>query len=159
MKRFSEKVFLQLKMPTEEVPLSDEKRIRLALEALGYENVQIPLAVMRRLYPLCRNAGFDITVTLVRRENEWAMVNVEAGDTTKHHYGLAVDYGSTTIVMELVNMNSGAVIDQVKAVNGQAAYGTDILTRITFAMEDPENAEMLQKATVKTFDSLLEQLS
>ena len=159
MKRFSEKVFLQLKMPTEEVPLSDEKRIRLALEALGYENVQIPLAVMRRLYPLCRNAGFDITVTLVRRETDWAMVNVEAGDTTKHHYGLAVDYGSTTIVMELVDMNSGAVIDQVKAVNGQAVYGTDILTRITFQMEDPANAERLQKATVKTFDSLLEQLT
>ena len=68
MERFSEKVFLQLKMPTEEVPLSDEKRIRLALESLGYENVQIPLATMRQLYPLCRDAGFDFTVTLVRRE-------------------------------------------------------------------------------------------
>ena len=102
MKRFSEKVFLQLKMPTGEVPLSDEKRLHLALEALGYENVQIPLAVMRRLYPLCRNAGFDITVTLVRRETDWAMVNVEAGDTTKHHYGLAVDYGSTTIVPQIL---------------------------------------------------------
>ena len=159
MERFSEKVFLQLKMPTEDVQLSDEKRIRLALETLGYQHVQIPLSVIRQLYPLCRNAGFDITVTLVRRETDWAMVNVEAGDTTKHHYGLAVDYGSTTIVMELVDMNSGAVIDQVKAVNGQAVYGTDILTRITFAMEDPANAERLQEATVKTFDSLLEQLT
>ena len=65
MKRFSEKVFLQLKMPTEEVPLSDEKRIRLALEALGYENVQIPLAVIRRLYPFCRNTS-EITLTLQR---------------------------------------------------------------------------------------------
>ena len=44
MKRFSEKVFLQLKMPTEEVPLSDEKRIRLALETLGYEHVVILLS-------------------------------------------------------------------------------------------------------------------
>ena len=35
MKRFSEKVFLQLKMPTEEVPLSDEKRIRLARKFWG----------------------------------------------------------------------------------------------------------------------------
>ena len=34
MERFSEKVFLQLKMPTEEVPLSDEKRIRLATQML-----------------------------------------------------------------------------------------------------------------------------
>jgi uncharacterized 2Fe-2S/4Fe-4S cluster protein (DUF4445 family) len=159
MKRFSEKVFLQLKMPTEEVPLSDEKRIRLALESLGYGHVHIPLAAMRQLYPLCRDAGFDITVTLVHRETDWSLVRVEAGDTTKAHYGLAVDYGSTTIVMELVDMNSGAVIDRVKAVNGQAVYGTDILTRITFVMEDPANAELLQKATVKTFDSLLEQLT
>ena len=109
MERFSEKVFLQLKMPTDEVPISDEKRIRLALETIGYEHVNIPLSVMQKLYPLCQNAGFDITVTLVRRERDWTMVNVEAGNTTKHHYGLAVDYGSTTIVMELVDMNSGAV--------------------------------------------------
>ena len=159
MERLSEKVFLQLKMPTEEVPQSDEKRIRLALETLGYEHVNIPLSVMRQLYPLCRNAGFDITVTLVHRETDWAMVNVEAGDTTKHHYGLAVDYGSTTIVMELVDMNSGAVIDQVKTVNAQTAYGTDILTRITYTMEAQENREQIQKATVKTFDSLLAQLT
>ena len=52
MERFSEKVFLQLKMPTEEVSLSDEKRIRIALETLGYEPVNIPLSVMRKLYPL-----------------------------------------------------------------------------------------------------------
>lgn len=159
MERFSEKVFLQLKMPTEEAPVSDEKRIRLALEALGYEHVQIPLATMRQLYPLCRDVGFDITVTLVRRETDWAMVRVEAGDTTKEHYGLAVDYGSTTIVMELVDMNSGAVVDQVKSVNGQTAYGTDILSRITYTMEAPEHWEQIQKATVKTFNSLLVQLT
>lgn len=159
MERFSEKVFLQLKMPTEEVPVSDEKRIRLALEALGYEHVQIPLSVMRRLYPLCRNADFDITVTLVRRETDWAMVRVEAGDTTQEHYGLAVDYGSTTIVMELVDLNSGAVIDQARAVNGQTAYGTDILTRITYTMEAPEHREQMQKVTVDTFHALLARLT
>jgi hypothetical protein len=56
-------------------------------------------------------------------------------------------------------MNSGAAIGQVKVVNGQAVYGTDILTRITFAMENPGNAELLPKAMVKTFDSLLEHLT
>lgn len=49
MERFSENVFLQLKTPTEEVPLSDEKRIRFALETLDYEHVNIPLSVMRDL--------------------------------------------------------------------------------------------------------------
>ncbi len=139
MERFSEKVFLQLKMPTEEVQVSDEKRIRLALETLGYHHVTIPLPILRKLYPMCRDAGFDITVTMVHRFHDWVMMDVESGDTRQHHYGLAVDYGSTTIVMQLIDMNSGSIIDQVKAVNGQAEYGTDILTRITYAMEDPNH--------------------
>jgi len=159
MERFSEKRFLQLKMPTENTQISDEKRIRIALETLGYAPITIPLRVLRKLYPLCRDADFDITVTLVHRDNDWVMTDVEPGDTRQHHYALAVDYGSTTIVMELVDMNSGLVIDQVKAVNGQTTYGTDILSRITYTMEASEHGNQIQKATVKTFDSLLDQLT
>ena len=155
MERFSEKVYLSLKMPAEDAPVSDEKRIRLALETLGYQAVTIPLQVMRKLYPMCREAGFDITVTLVHREADWVVTDVEPGDTRQHHYGLAVDYGSTTVLMQLVDMNSGAVVGEEKRVNGQAEYGTDILTRITYAMEDPAHMDDLQNATVKTFEDLL----
>lgn len=158
MGSFSEKVFLQLKMPTEETPVSDQRRIALALEVLGYENVSFPLEVLNKLYPLCRNAGFDITVTLVKREFDWVVTNVEAGDTTAFHYGLAVDYGSTTIVMQLLDLNSGAIIEEVSEVNGQVVFGTDILTRITYALESKENAKSLQFATVETFRRLLESL-
>lgn len=159
MKGFSEKIYLSLKMPTEDVPVSDQKRIELALKALGYENVTMPLPVLRTLYPMCREADFDITVTMVHRETDWMVVNVEPGDQRKKHYGLAVDYGSTTIVMQLIDMNSGMVIDQVKAVNAQIAFGTDILTRITYSMEAASHMDDLQKATVQTFDSLLAELA
>ena len=159
MNGFSKKEYLRLKMPTEEVAVSDQKRIELALNTLGYEQVVFPLKVLRKLYPLCRNAGFDITITLVHRESDWVVTDVEAGDTTAHHYGLAVDYGSTTIVMRLFDMNSGAVIGEETAVNGQVTYGTDILTRITYALEAKEHAEALQKATTATFHQLLEQLA
>ena len=159
MKGFSEKIYLSLKMPTEEVPVSDQKRIQMALNTLGYENVTMPLSVQRMLYPMCRDANFDITVTLVYRETDYVVVNVEPGDQRKNHYGLAVDYGSTTIVMQLIDMNSGMVIDQVKSVNGQTVYGTDILTRITYSMEAASHMEDLQRSTVKTFDSLLAQLT
>ena len=159
MKGFSEKIYLSLKMPTEEVPVSDQKRIQLALEALGYEHVTMPLSVLRMLYPLCRESDFDITVTLVCRERDWVVVNVEPGDRRQSHYGLAVDYGSTTIVMRLIDMNSGMVIDEVKAVNGQTAYGDDILSRITYSMEAAAHMDDLQRATVKTFDSLLARIT
>ena len=159
MEPFSKKVYLSLKMPTEEVPVSDERRIRLALQALGYQNITISLRVLQKLYPLCRDSGFDITATLVHREWDWVVVDVEAGDTTQHHYGLAVDYGSTTIIMQLIDLNSGAVIGEEKAVNGQTRYGTDILTRITYSLEAPAHMDDLQKVTTATFDSLLSQLT
>ena len=159
MNPFSEKVFLSLKMPAEEAPISDQKRIQLALEALGYQNIHFPLSVLRRLYPMCRDCGYDITATLVRREADWVVTDVEPGDRRQHHYGLAVDYGSTTIVMQLVDLNSGAVVGEEKAVNGQTAYGTDILTRITYSLEDPSHMEELQRATVETLEHLLSQLT
>ena len=44
-------------------------------------------------------------------------------------------------------------------VNCQVRYGTDILTRITYSLEDPSHAQDLQKATVETFRQLLEALT
>ena len=159
MDRISEKVYLSLTIPTEENAISDQKRILLALEMLGYSPVSIPLPVLRQLYPMCRNANFDITLTLVRRQDDWAVTAAEPGDTRQQHYGLAVDYGSTTIVMQLIDLNTGTVLDEEKAVNGQVAYGTDILTRITFAMESGANLDALHAATAATFQALLEQLT
>ena len=159
MEGFSKKEYLRLTMPTEEMPVSDQKRIEAALHGLGYAPITFPLKVLRKFYPLCRNAGFDITVTLVHREFDWVVTDVETGDTTAHHYGLAVDYGSTTMVMQLVDLNSGAVIGEEKVVSGQVAYGTDILTRITYAREDHRHAQDLQRATADTFHRLLDQLT
>ena len=159
MNSFSKKEYLSLQMPTEEVAVSDQKRILLALEALGYPHVTMPLRVIRKLYPLCRDANFDITVSLVQRETDWVITDVEPGDQRQHHYGLAVDYGSTTIVMQLVDLNSGSVIGEEKVVNCQVRYGTDILTRITYSLEDPSHTQDLQKATVEAFRQLLEALT
>ena len=159
MSCFSKKEYLSLKMPTEEVAVSDHRRIELALNTLGYEHIIFPLKVIEKLYPMCRDAGFDITVTLVHREYDWVVTDIEPGDTTAHHYGLAVDYGSTTIVAQLVDLHSGAVIGEETAVNGQTAHGTDILTRITYAMEDRNHRKDLQKATNDTFRLLFEKLT
>ena len=51
MDSFSKKEYLQLKMPTEAVPVSDQKRIQLALAEFGYEPVTFPLATLQMLYP------------------------------------------------------------------------------------------------------------
>lgn len=159
MQPFSTKEYLSLKMPTEELALSDQQRILLALKTLGYQNVTIPLHILQQIYPMCRDAGFNITVTLVRREYDWVMTAVEPGDTRQDYYGLAVDYGSTTIIMQLVDLNSGAVIGEEKCVNGQVAFGTDILSRITWSLQSGSHTDMLQKVTAETFEYLMSQLT
>lgn len=159
MKHFSEKIYIEMVMPTEEDPRSDKQRLLNALEEAGYARVRLSLEALRQLHNTCKETQYKVTVTVVAFEDGWLATAVEPLDTRKHHYGLAVDYGSTTIIMQLVDMNSGAVIAQVGEPNGQRAFGTDILTRITHAMEHEDGAEELRVATVRTFDHLLMRLT
>lgn len=159
MKKFSEKVFLILAPPTEEDSKSDHQRLLEALVDHGYENATVPLKILQKLHFLCQEANYQITVTLVYREKDWFVVSAEPGDTRASHYGLAVDYGSTTIIMQMVDLNTGTVLAQAREMNGQITYGTDILTRITYTMEAPEHTENIQKATLKTFQQLLQYLT
>lgn len=159
MKKFSEKVFLHLMPPTEEDARSTEYRILQALSDQGYPYVKIPLTLLQTLYSLCLTSDYQITVTLVYWEGIWMMTAAEPGDTRETHYGLAADYGSTTIIMQLVDLNTGKVLAQAKEMNGQVAYGTDILTRITYTMEDPAHMTDLQQVTIDTFHRLLQRLT
>ena len=157
MEGFSKKIYLQPNIPTEDAAVSDQARLCHTLEAMGYAPVTVSMRALRKLYPMYRE--HPVTVTLIHRDSDWIVTDVEAGDTRQHHYGLAADYGSTTIVMQLLDMHSGAIIGEEKAVNGQTVYGTDILTRITYALEDPSHPDDLQRVTAETFGQLLAQLT
>ena len=159
MTKFSEKIYLALEAPTENSPQSDQEKLLRALSEQEYENVQIPLNILQNLHAVCLENNYHITATLVFYGNSWLVTHVEAGDTRRNHYGLAVDYGSTTIVMQLVDLNTGKVLAQAREMNGQIQYGTDILTRITYTMEDPRHMEDLQRATLETLQLLLNKVS
>ena len=98
-------------------------------------------------------------MTLVPRKGECLVTDVENGDKTQEHYGLAVDYGSTTILMQAVDMETGQILAEANETNGQAAYGADILTRITYGLEGADRKKQLRLATVETFHKLLDRLT
>ena len=58
-----------------------------------------------------------------------------------------------------MDLNSGTVIAEEKVVNGQVVYGTDILTRITYCLENTAHPQDLQKETVETFHQLFDRLT
>ena len=153
----SQKLFLTLESPTEEDSRGDEQRLLRAVEE-RLSPAELPLPVLRRLYPLCRRAGWRVTVTAVWRGNRWQITDVEAGDTTASHYGLAVDLGSTSVTMELVDLNRGEAAASVSCYNRQAAFGADVLTRIFYGKDRPEHLAELRKAALDTITELMDQL-
>lgn len=154
MKPLAEKRFIKLKKPDGTDGLADRERL---LQALGREDVSIPLPVLRKLYPLLPKADYEVTVTLSPAQNGWQIVRVEAGDTTGRLFGAALDIGSTTLEMSVVDLNTGAVLANAQEVNSQRALGENILDRIVAVREDIANLEVLRTAVVGDIKKLLEQ--
>lgn len=70
-------------------------------------------------------------------------------------YGIAFDIGTTSIAGYLYNLTSGVFIGQNASANSQSAYGADVISRIEFASESPENLQMLQTALITTINAVI----
>ncbi|MFD3158084.1 ASKHA domain-containing protein [Haloimpatiens sp. FM7330] len=58
-------------------------------------------------------------------------------------YGIAIDIGSTTLALSLLNMHTGEVIDNYSLLNSQRQFGYDVITRIQYTMNsDSKVCEM-----------------
>ena len=159
MNGLSQKQYLELPLPTEDDPRSDQQRILDSLMAAGVEErVHIPVHILRELYPLLDNAKWKITVSLAWNGENWEMVEIEEGDTTAQHYGLAVDLGSTTVVARLLDCNSGEILKEVSCFNKQIQWGTDILSRIFYCKDNREKLEEVRRATVESICECLDKL-
>ena len=159
MNGLSQKRYLELPLPTEDDPRSDQQRILDSLAAAGVEErVHIPVHILRELYPLLDNAKWKITVSLAWNGDNWEMVEIEEGDTTAQHYGLAVDLGSTTVVAKLLDCNSGEILKEVSCFNKQIQWGTDILSRIFYCKDNREKLEEVRRATVESICECMDKL-
>ena len=63
-------------------------------------------------------------------------------------YGVAVDLGTTTVVAQLLDLSSARIVATQAALNPQARFGADVMSRINMAL-DPAGAEKLRTAVRK----------
>lgn len=63
---------------------------------------------------------------------------------------IAVDLGTTTIVMQLVELNTGRLIDTYCGMNPQRRYGADVLSRIKASCEG--SGEALQHCVAEVLE-------
>ena len=77
--------------------------------------------------------------------------------STVANLGIAVDIGTTTLVVALVDLESGDELAVASALNPQTAYGHDVLSRIHFAAE-PDGLSTMQRTLVDGLNSLIGQV-
>lgn len=86
-------------------------------------------------------------------------LTVEPGDTRSLVYGLALDIGTTTMVLALVDLLDGRELGSASMINPQVSQGMDILSRIAYAQEHgQEGLRALQAAVVEGVEELAAEL-
>ncbi|HOQ33445.1 MAG TPA: ASKHA domain-containing protein [Candidatus Hydrogenedens sp.] len=73
-------------------------------------------------------------------------------------YGIAIDLGTTSIAIELINLMSGENVGDISELNPQILYGDDVISRISYAIQSEDNTKLMQKSVVSGINNLNEQL-
>lgn len=121
------------------------------LEVLGRERV----AAGWRL--ACRAAATDVVLEV----EEWR--HPILGDETAFPFtprdglGIAVDVGTTTVVAQLVDLASGAVLGVEAALNAQARHGSDLMSRVEAAIAGAPLGEAVRRQVGGLVEALLSQ--
>uniref|UniRef100_UPI0025BD6F44 ASKHA domain-containing protein n=1 Tax=Ferroglobus sp. TaxID=2614230 RepID=UPI0025BD6F44 len=93
-----------------------------------------------------------VTVTIW---NDREIIDVEPGYRAENVYGLAVDIGTTTVVGYLTDLRTGKVLAVDSMMNPQVTYGEDVMSRITYAMQNPEGLEQLNRKIIDGINEIL----
>lgn len=79
--------------------------------------------------------------------------------TDQRHMALAVDIGTTTVAMMLIDLRDGNTLGRASAFNKQMHMGDDVLTRINLCSTDPSIITQMQsKLVAETFEPLIAEL-
>jgi uncharacterized 2Fe-2S/4Fe-4S cluster protein (DUF4445 family) len=149
-----ENVTLQLKLPTLEDSVSDLDRLRRALKRSGYDisRMSTNIKVMRQLSKAIRDENFKVTASVLFKKCSSEIVNVIPAKDSKISMGMAVDLGTTSIVVYIVDMTDGKILSAASGHNSQAACGDDVINRIVCSEKD--GIKKLQKMAISTINNL-----
>ncbi|MFN8453250.1 MAG: ASKHA domain-containing protein [Anaerolineae bacterium] len=126
-------------LPIPSCSLADQRSDWLRLWETVQSEVEVALAEMptlsllRDLPAALRADNFQITTVLHQNE----IVAVEPGNTQDRLLVIAVDIGTTTIAVYLLDLVAERQLTVVSRSNPQAAFGADVISRISAVISTP----------------------
>lgn len=112
------------------------------------------LMLLRQLPHILRKIDFKGNLVIFNNE----IIDIKEENNCRM-YGVAFDIGTTTIVGYLLDLNNFREIDVISKVNPQSIYGSDIISRITFIMENSNGLDILHKILIKSLEEIIIEFS
>jgi len=152
--------------PTMDDQTDDWSRLQTALrQQAGIGDLQVSLKSLRKLSSALRDGDWTVSVTL--DSQSWdcpdcpaRVIDVQAGQIPADTpiWGIAVDIGTTTVTVWLVNLITGEVRAQASEYNGQISRGEDVISRIIYSGKNG-GSEHLRGLVLQTINELIERVS
>ena len=160
------RIHLSLTPPSMDDQTDDLSRVNTGIRTqLGFEQVEMSLNLLQKIGPVLRDGDWKVTgiVDMTERLNESQgnrsvrLIDLTPGliDEFSPLWAIAVDIGTTTVTLWLVDLVSGQVKAQVAEYNGQIARGEDVISRIIYAGKNGGAIEMRTRV-LETINGLLD---
>jgi uncharacterized 2Fe-2S/4Fe-4S cluster protein (DUF4445 family) len=146
--------FVEVDEPDMHRQEGDLQRLEKALEReWGLTGLSCDLRVLQDLQPALRAGRWSVTVAVRHGEQ---IIAVWPGFRDQA-CGAAVDVGSTTIAVHLCDLTRGEVVGSSGAMNPQIRFGEDLMSRVSYAMLNPEGAPQMTQAVRRAISELIGQ--
>ena len=151
----SRRISLQTQEARREDGLSDTDRIGLGLKGLlKAKDISWPLSVIRKTANALREENGLVTLTCAESGGRAHLIDITAGRNLSCGLGAAIDLGTTTVSVQLIDMTDGKSISVRNGYNDQIRCGGDIISRINYATSD-ERLEDLRLLALKSVNRLI----
>ncbi len=74
-------------------------------------------------------------------------------------YGVAIDVGTTTLNVRLVDIDKGEIKGSVVSANPQRLFGADIASRINYAADNKSGIEIMRERVVSRINAMIDKLA
>ena len=149
------KHFLDVPKPQLQDGLSDLDRLSRAIQKkFGKREVVVPLPIIRQIAETLRADDGKVSVTVFDDSDRIYVTALESGNRASRQFGIAIDIGTTTVAIQLVDLKSPRAMAVRTTYNDQIDCGLDVISRINYARK-PERLEELRAKVVRTINRLV----
>ena len=154
-----QRIAIQLTPPSLDDQTDDWGRLGAAFRrATGFERLDTSLDQIRQLGATLRSSDWHVALTFDTDQNGGArLIRLQPADEAADAplCGLAIDIGTTTVSVWLVDLLTGRVMWQDGEYNQQIARGEDVISRIIYAGKGDGGTE-LREMVLETINGLVE---